>query len=212
VRLKTLLLMTLVLGLSYAASAATITTFNRAAFQAAVGSGVTQQDFDGFAAGTLLTTDGAVNYAASQGTPVVTNQFLTTTIPNGLGSTSAGFFLPTETASFSFLAPITAFGIDINTFAPTEGAYRATLNIGDQVLSKFDVFPGNATGQFLGFTSDTPFTGVTIEALTGFSYTLDTLVYGDAGAIAVPEPVSIGLLGLGLLAVSARRRRGAPTR
>ena len=211
VRLKSLLLVTLVLGLGHTASAATISIFDRAAFQAAVsGGGVTQQDFDGFLDGTLLVTDGAVNYSASMGTPVVTDTFLTTTVPNGLGSTSIGFFLPAETATFSFLAPITAFGIDINTFAPTEGAYQATLNIGDLVLSKFDVFPGAATGQFVGFTSDTPFSSVTIAALTGFSYTLDTLVYGDARAL-VPEPASIGLLGLGLMAWAVKRRRGRNT-
>ena len=208
-RLKVLLLMTVLFGLSHVSAAATITAFNRAAFQAAVGSGVDEQNFDTFAAGTELTTDGNVNYAASGGTPLVTSEYLTTSIPNGLGSTSAGFFLPDETATFTFLMPVTAFGIDINTFSPTEGAYRAVVGTGDQVLSKFDVFPGEATGQFIGFTSDTAFTSVTIEALTGFTYTLDGLVYGEAGALLVPEPTVLGLVGLGIVAALRRRTRTA---
>lgn len=171
------------------AASAAITTYNRATFQAAVpGGGVTEQNFDSLAQG-ILGTLGNVTYGASGGSALVTDVFLTTTAPNGLGSTSVGFFESSEQALFTFASPITAFAIDVNTFATTEGAYQATLNTGEMVLSRFDVFPGTSTGQFLGLTSDSAFTSVTVSAWTGFSYTLDTLVYGEAEAVAgIPEP------------------------
>jgi hypothetical protein len=53
---------------SYVADAATITLFDRATFQTAVAGGtISQQNFEGFADLTLLTTDGVVTYAASGG-------------------------------------------------------------------------------------------------------------------------------------------------
>jgi len=187
-------------------------SFDRATFQTAVSAGtVTQQPFDALAAGTTLTTLDGVTYSSSAGIPVVTNTFLTTTPPNGLGHTGLGFFGAGDQATFVFSSPIGAFGIDVNTFAPTQGAFSALLSNGSTALSRFDVFPGQATGQFLGFISDSPFTSVTISATTGFSYTLDTLVYGAAQAITnpnpVPEPASLILLGSGLLGAVRRQRR-----
>lgn len=201
------------------APAATLTTFDRAAFQTALSGGtVSGQNFDSIAATTVLGTVDGVTYGASGGSPAVTSRFLTTTPPNGLGSTSQSllFFAGTESASFSFAAAITAFAIDVNTFAPTAGDYIATLNIGDVAGSKFDVFPGTATGQFIGFISDTPFSSVTISTVadpgngTRYSYTLDTLVYGDAAAVidaGVPEPSTLALLGLGLASIAFKLRR-----
>ena len=171
-----------------AASAAFITSLDRATFQDAVAGGsIIGQNFDALTPGTILTSLEGVTYSASAGSVIVTDRFLISTPPNGVGSTSVGFFLPTEIVTFSFDEPITAFAIDINTFALADGAYFAVLDTGDFVSSIFEVFPGFTTGQFIGFLSDTPFSSVTIIGVDNFSYTLDTLVYGDGAAIFLQQ-------------------------
>ncbi len=196
----------------------TITKYDRAMFANALNSGTASgQNFDGFTSGTTIGTVNGVTYSPSLGNAVATDAFLTSTPPNGLASTSAGYFLGNETITISFASAITAFGIDVNTYAPTAGDFQATLNDGATSASTFDVFPGTATGQFIGFTDSAGFTSVTIQALfdpdTGFqyTYTLDSLVYGGAQAIAanaVPEPASGALLLSALVAcVFAAKRR-----
>tara|TARA_R110000744_G_scaffold174083_2_gene292800 strand:+ start:3479 stop:4123 length:645 start_codon:yes stop_codon:yes gene_type:complete len=204
-RLITVLTFFILTGVAHAAL---ITSVDRADFQTAVvGGTIDDQNFDSLAVGLLLGTLDGVTYSASGGTPIITNTFLTSTSPNGLGSTSVGFFESLESATFSFDNAITAFAIDINTFANTDGAYQGVLNIGDTVTSIFEVFPSTATGQFLGFVSDSAFTSITISATTGFGYTLDTLVYGDATSVvsAVPEPSTLAIFVLGLMGLASCR-------
>lgn len=207
------------LCVSSAASAATLTSVDRAAFAAAVAGGTISSDnFDSTPDGAAPTTPG-VTYSASGGTVIVTDTYLTTTSPNGIGSTSLGFYGASETATFTFDTAITAFAIDINTFATSDGAYTATLNTGDTVDSIFEVFPSQATGQFLGFISDTAFISLTLSPINGVTdpnetYTLDTLVFGDAAAVVgnvVPLPATLPML-LGALGVGfgvSRRRKAA---
>jgi PEP-CTERM motif len=204
-----------VLMVSAQATFASTISFSRAAFQTAlIGGTLSGQNFDGIADGTILGTVDGVTYSSLFGSAVVENDFLPSTSPNSLGSTdqSLNYFTGANVATFTFGSAITAFGIDINTFAQTAGAYTGTLNNGGgTALSKFDTFPGTFTGQFLGFISDTPFTSLSISANTGFSYTLDTLVYGQAAALvtptAVPEPASLILLSMGFASLGARRWR-----
>ena len=193
------------------ASAAILPSLDRATFQASVnGSTLILQNFDAFADGATLTDDGFVTYASSSGTPQITTAFLTSTSPNGLGTTTSGFFQAADSTTFTFDSPITAFAIDINTFADTAGAYDVMLNTGDQAFSIFETFPGVGTGEFIGFTSATPFTSVILTSNTGFAYTLDTLIYGEAAAVGgVPEPATWAmiLLGFGAVGWAMRRRK-----
>lgn len=193
--------------------------YTRAQFQAAVAGSpaLTLQNFDGFTSGSTLTDDGFVTYSSSTGTPLITSSFLTSTTPNGLGRTGVGFFLATDTASFTFGSAITAFAIDINTFAPEAGSYSVLLNNGGVGGSIFETFPGTGTGQFIGLTSTTPFTSITVNAASDFSYTLDTLIYGSSAPIigsAVPEPSTwaMMLLGFGIVGYTIRRRSNESTR
>lgn len=184
--------------------------YTRAQFQAAVtGSpSLTLQNFDGFTAGDTLTDDGSVTYGASVGTPLITNTFLTSTAPNGLGRTGVGFFLGSDTATFTFASAITAFAIDINTFAVANGSYSVLLGNGGVADSIFETFPGTGTGQFIGLTSVTPFTSVVLSS-TGFSYTLDTMIYGSSAPIiaGIPEPMTWAMMIAGFAMVGGAMRR-----
>ncbi len=202
------------------ANAALITTVDRATFQASIiAATIDVQDFDSLAPDSVLVSDGDVTYITSGGAGFVTDDFATSTPPNGLGSTStlsAILGSGGEQATFDFANPITAFAIDIITSAAGDGAYQANISTGDNLNSIAQVFPGGPTGQFIGFTSDTPFTAVTISALTGFDYTLDTLAFGQSSGLNegptdvtdVPAPDALLILSVGLLGIGwAQRRR-----
>jgi hypothetical protein len=204
-----------------AARAVTIdSNLSREVFQAALTAGnLFGQNFDAIAPGMIVNTINGVTYSASQGSAVVTGDFLATTPPNGLGSTSFGYFASTESAVISFATPITAFAIDINTFADSPGGdYVARLDIGSTISSRPVFFGDTSIGEFFGFTSDTPFSRVTISPAANvgtpsphtLDYTLDTLIFGEESNVRVtPEPSTWGMLasGLGLLLASHERRR-----
>lgn len=222
-RILTILFSISVAGGLQIAPAATITEFNRATFQTALGSAtLSGQNFDLLPLGTITSVNG-VTYMPSLGTALVTDTFLTTTPPNGLGSTSFGFFGPTETLTLTFSSSISAFALDINTFATNSGDYQASVNdgSGSVIPSVFDVFPNAETGQFIGFTDTSSFTTVIISGVADpgtdggncaaglCSYTVDTLVYGNASAIVapgVPEPSTIVLVGMGISAAGLLAR------
>ncbi|CAN5502450.1 hypothetical protein BH18VER2_BH18VER2_09040 [soil metagenome] len=65
--------------------------------------------------------------------------------------------------------------------------------------------PDGTTLNFLGFTSDTPITGLTIVAtVPGASPNLDIVLDNFLVASPVPEPGTMGLVGLGLLRAGRR--------
>ena len=110
---------------------------------------------------------------------------------------------PGETITFTFDAPVTSFG---GTFTgPSSGAGVGLFVDGTRVLSSLDFVTGSANS-FLGFTSDTPFTSLTLDrsgdtATFGEIFGLDNVFFG-----VVPEPATAGLLGVAGLALLRRRR------
>ncbi len=182
---------------------------DRIAFDAAF-PGATHENWDTYANDTVIpngsTLNGITYNTNSLKSAIVTNDYPTTTPPNGLGETGAGFFTSADTIKFSFPSPLSAFGIDINTGSKKIGAYTADLSNGDQIPSFFDPFPGSGTGEFIGISDPTPFSSVTITNHSAFHDTLDTLRY--VGAV-VPEPSTIALIIVGLMGIAAltlRRR------
>lgn len=198
---------------------AILISVDRATFQASIGEpGISLQDFDSIAPGTVLFDDGDITYLPGGGAGFVTADFTTSTPSNSLGSISTGSFIAgsgAENLDLIFANPITAFAIDIITSAVSDGAYRVDIGA-DDADSIFQVFPSGPSGQFIGFTSDTPFSALTITAVSGFDYTVDTLIYGDASALDsggpggptdVPEPGVLLLLSGGLIGIALLQRR-----
>jgi hypothetical protein len=200
----------LVLVLATAQAQAGIVGYtSRTAFDAAV-PGASVEGWDTFPDGAVFTNGSTVNgitYNASIGNALVRDGYAYTTAPNILVETTYDNFGPYDTMTFSFVTPIRAFGIDIDTFAQTDKAYQVTTNLGDVALSGYDPFPTLTTGQFVGFISDAAISSVTIALgpnpdLNNYNnFGLDTMRYQ-----AVPLPPSVLLLGSGLLGLAGFRR------
>ena len=174
--------------------------------------GASEENWDSYANGTVIpnssTLNGITYSTNSTNSALVTSAWLSSSAPNGLGETGNTYFI-TDSMTFTFSKPLTAFAIDINTYATKPGDYTATFRNGTIVVgSSYDPFPGSpytpATGQFLGFSDSTSFDSVTITDPSGdgYGYTLDSLMYVDAPSSAVPEPSSVALMIVGLIGVA----------
>ncbi len=209
------------------------------------------QDFEGTSQGQLLSTLGNVTFSATGSYPLVATDkrnassgvmSLAARIPE---STVAGGYIfniaSDQKVTFSFATKVAAFAIDINTFLGSVGGgiggFFAEIRSGGvllattaPILSAFDPFltnskdsiPAGTVGQFIGFTSDTPFDSVTIGALESNPdkklFSLDTLVTVDYEEPVVPEPpvpsevplpLSLPMLIAALGLLSAIRRQAA---
>ena len=187
------------------ATAQTVYT-DRTAFDAAATT--TLQNFNGAPTSSTAT---AVTF-----TPVTFSCTGSTYCPGFFGTRNLGnsgsgsvFFATPDTATFTFDAPITAFGIDLRDVG-TNGAtnFSAIIN-GTSYLLQSDYSSG--VPFFFGYTgsafSSVSFTGTQV----GDGVDFDDLAFGASSInAAVPEPSTwaMMLIGFGAVGFSMRRRRG----
>ena len=112
--------------------------------------------------------------------------------------------------TFSFAAPVNAFGLDIATIArgfsgASTGTFTLTVNGTPFAYS----YSGSSGFGFLGITTDTAFTSLTIATSKSNDSLFDNVRFGStlAATPAVPEPATWGMMILGFGVVGAAMRR-----
>jgi hypothetical protein len=194
---------------THATAAPFLTVYtDRAAWEVAVSGAYVEKDFDTFNA-TVSYEFAPVN--VGDFTVSVSGETFGTDFhsigPTGLNTVNGTPHLsaatgPTGGTTLSFSFPIWSFGAD---WAGTSNGGRVTsINIDGTILA----LPNLEEGLFYGFTSDTPFTSMFMYLTDGDpdGFGMDNVVYTRS---AVPEPVTLALMGLGMAALALRRRNGS---
>jgi hypothetical protein len=141
----------------------------------------------------------SINPVTAQAT-VVGSTGLTSTTGGGLAISPAGTFYGTPTASrFGTYNSGTGAYTDIaNPAKPAGGGAYGALDFSGSVLYGLNVGPGSPPPSYL----------VTIDPATGAVTALGPSINSlDAIAFQIPEPASLGMLALGLVALMHGRRR-----
>lgn len=206
--------------------AQTLTYANRALFQAAAPAATITIDFErGFGPATgsgslpTFTEAGFVTFNSNSNYTQQIIDGLNVGQGNNDVYVSQALNKADKTADISFGAGVRAFGFDFKNTSngPTSAglvpqSFTFNLFSGATALGSFaaSTVPNGSTFQFIGFTSTSPITQMTIVAtVPGASPNLDIVLDNFAVASPVPEPASTALLASGLagLVVVARRRR-----
>ena len=96
---------------------------------------------------------------------------------------------------FTFASPITAFGLDLTT------ALNSSITIGGDLSTTLN--RTSNTPAFFGVIDTTPFTTITFNASGGPEVGFDAVSFGTT---SVPEPITMLLLGVGLVGLAATKR------
>ena len=95
-------------------------------------------------------------------------------------------------------------------FHAAASAALVTLSNGDYISVTIPVITTQNLTQFVGFSSDTPFTSLTV---TGVPNAIDVTNFTTGAPGAVPEPAiwALMLMGMGGVGAMLRQRRGVVT-
>lgn len=184
------------------APAATVVYTDRAAFLAAITGAVTN-DFEENGPGTFTNYptgyDGGLYLITS-----LTGVFTVDPDFDGFYNWGTGDVLDLETGDTTItLSPaLRAFGFDFGNPTGLPGSGLITIN-GDDYAQL-----GQPTFNFFGIVSDGAIGPISINWNGGLGI-MDNVVFSRIGAAELPTPGTLALLGLGLLAAAARRRRAA---
>ena len=200
------------------AQAAIVSYTSSAAFQAAVAGGfITLEGFESGSANQSIASGSTFNgltYSFNNGR---TGRIDATYNAFGNFSLAAepapdGFFDEGDSITVTFGSAVNAFGVFFNVLESPAGSLRVETSNGDVAVSgdSYDT----STFQFVGLVSDTGFTSVTFGAVAGVlsGFNVDNISFGtvDNSNPTLPEPMSLALSGLALLAAGAARGARRP--
>jgi hypothetical protein len=191
----------------------------RNAFFAALTAGVSTEDFEGFASGTV---PASITFNGSAGNIVATFGAGTGSVqtgPNGVGrfaTSPTQYFETTDAFNVTFSTPVAAFGFygtDIGDFNGQLSVVLTRGGVDESLVVPHTVGGNDGSLLFWGVLSTNPFDSVRFsQSASGTDFLgFDDLVIGDRNQVvipAIPEPATWGMMiaGFGLVGFAMRRR------